>query len=66
MTGTGGLQRLTKDYATKYKISLPSLEIQQQIVTQIEKEQKAIEANKELILLFEQKIKYRIAKIWGK
>ncbi|NIA10928.1 MAG: restriction endonuclease subunit M/S, partial [Nitrospiraceae bacterium] len=65
MTGTGGLQRLTKDYATRYKIPLPPLEIQKQIVTQIEKEQKIINANKKLITIFENKIKDKIADVWG-
>lgn len=65
MTGTGGLQRLTKDYATKYKIPLPSLEIQQQIVARIEKEQKAVEATKNLITIFKQKIKDKISDVWS-
>ena len=65
MTGTGGLQRLTKDYATRYKIPFPPLKIQQQIVTQIEIEQKAISSNKELITIFENKIKDKIAEVWG-
>jgi len=65
MTGTGGLQRLTKDYATRYKIPLPALEVQQQIIAQITKEQKVINANKELITIFENKIKDKIAEVWG-
>jgi type I restriction enzyme M protein len=65
MTGTGGLQRLTKDYATKYKIPLPTLEVQHQIVAQITREQKIIDANKELITIFENKIKDKIANVWG-
>ena len=47
------------------KIPLPSLETQTQIVTQIEKEQSLVNANKELITLFEQKIKDKIANVWG-
>lgn len=65
MTGTGGLQRLTKDYATRYKIPIPALEVQQQIVVQITKEQKVINANEELITIFENKIKDKIAGVWG-
>jgi len=65
MTGTGGLQRLTKDYATRYKIPLPALEVQQKIIAQIEKEQKTINANKELITIFGNKIKDKIAEVWG-
>jgi len=46
-------------------IPLPDIEIQHQIVAQIEKEQELVNANKELIKIFEQKIKDRIAKVWG-
>ena len=48
------------------KIPCPSLKIQENIVAQIEGEQKAIDANKELIRIFENKIKDKIAEVWGK
>jgi hypothetical protein len=35
------------------------------IVAQIEKEQTLVNASKQLIEIFEQKIKNRIAKVWG-
>ena len=41
------------------------METQRQIVSQIEKEQALVNANKELIQIFGQKIKDRIAKVWG-
>jgi hypothetical protein len=41
------------------------IETQRQIVAQIEKEQALVNANKQLIEIFEQKIKDRIAKVWG-
>ena len=47
------------------KIPLPSLEIQNHIVARIEKEQALVNANKELITIFEQKIKDKIASVWG-
>lgn len=47
------------------QIPLPDLETQRQIVEQIEKEQALVNANKQLIDIFEQKIKDRIAKVWG-
>jgi type I restriction enzyme M protein len=47
------------------KIPLASIETQHQIVTQIEKEQALVNASKQLIEIFEQKIKDRIAKVWG-
>ncbi len=45
-------------------IPLPSLSIQQQIVNRIEQEQQLINANKQLIQIFEQKIKDEINKLW--
>ena len=47
-------------------IPLPSLSIQQQIVTRIEQEQQLVNANKELIKIYEQKIKDEIDKLWKK
>ena len=35
------------------------------IVAKIEKEQALVDANKELIAIFEQKIKDKIASVWG-
>lgn len=65
MTGTGGLQRVPPDFVKSTLIPLPPIEIQRQIVSQIEKEQALVNASKELIAIFEQKIKDRIAKVWG-
>ncbi len=47
------------------RIPIPNLDIQQKIVAQLEKEQKAVEATRDLIALFEQKIKDRISDVWG-
>ena len=65
MTGTGGLQRLTKDYASKFKIPLPPLEVQKQIVAEIEAEQRAVDECKKLIGIHEQKIRDKIGEVWG-
>ncbi len=46
------------------KVPLPSLSEQQLIVTQIEQEQQLVNSNKELIKIFEQKIKDEINKLW--
>ena len=62
----GGLTRyLTLNMITSIKIPLPPIHIQHQIVTQIAREQKIIYANKELITIFENKIKDKIAEVWG-
>ena len=47
------------------ELPLPSIETQKEIVTKIEKEQSLVNANKELITLFEHKIKDKIASVWG-
>ncbi len=47
------------------KIHLPNIETQQKIVTRIEQEQSLVNANKQLIAIYEQKIKDRIGKVWG-
>lgn len=52
-------------FIRKLKIPLPPLEIQNHIVARIEKEQALVNANKELITIFEQKIKDKIASVWG-
>jgi type I restriction enzyme M protein len=46
------------------KIPLPPLEVQQEIVTRIEREQSLVNSNKELIKIFEAKIKDEINKLW--
>jgi type I restriction enzyme M protein len=45
-------------------IPLPPLSEQKQIVTRIEQEQQLVNANKELIKLYEQKINDEINKLW--
>jgi len=44
---------------------IPPLHIQKEIVARIEEEQKLVDANKKLIELFEEKIKTKIAEVWG-
>ena len=43
MTGTGGLQRVPRDYVENFQIPLPPLEIQKEIVAEIEGYQKVID-----------------------
>ena len=42
MTGTGGLQRVPRDYVENFQIPLPPLEVQKEIVAKIEGYQKVI------------------------
>ena len=50
----------------KLKIPLPSLEVQEQIVAEVETEQQAIEECKKLIAKMEQKIAAKIDEVWRK
>ena len=52
-------------FVRELRIHLPSLSIQQEIVTQIESEQEMVNTNKKLIEVFEQKIKDKISEVWG-
>ena len=49
----------------KLQIPNPPIEIQNKLVAKIEIEQNLVNANRQLITIFEQKIKDRIAKVWG-
>lgn len=65
MTGTGGLQRLTKEFILNYPIPVPDLNEQQTIVARTNEEMTIVEQNKRLIEMFEQKIKDKISEVWG-
>ena len=50
---------------SKIKIPLPSFKVQQQIVKSITDEEKKISTLKNEMVLSEQKIKSKIAEVWG-
>lgn len=56
---------LTKEGIEKHSIPIPTVEEQSKIVERIEQEQALVNANKQLISLFEQKIKDKINEVWG-
>jgi type I restriction enzyme M protein len=58
------LPRIGFDYFSSIQIQIPPLPIQQQIVNRMEQEQQLVNANKELIKIYEQKIKDEINKLW--
>ena len=49
MTGTGGLQRLPRDFVKHFQIPLPPLEVQQEIVAEIEGYQKIIDGARAVV-----------------
>lgn len=58
------LPRINKDQFLSMKISVPDLHTQQAIVDRIEDEKKLIDGNRQIVTLYEQKIKDRIEKLW--
>lgn len=59
------LPRVGYEYISKIKVPLPPISIQKDIILCIEEEQKLVEANKRLMKIFKEKIKYKIAEVWG-
>jgi type I restriction enzyme M protein len=66
ITGDNQRSGLNMTIIRNIMIAIPTLSIQQEIVAQIEKEQQLVDANKQLIQIYEQKIKSKIAEVWGK
>ncbi|MBK7098574.1 MAG: N-6 DNA methylase [Sphingobacteriales bacterium] len=65
LVSKGGAQEFISLTALReFPIPLPDLSIQEEIVSQIEKEQQLVNASKELIKIYEQKIKDEINKLW--
>ncbi len=62
---SGSMKNISQKNFFTINVPLPSLSIQHKIVAQIEKEQALVNSNKQLIEIFEQKKKDRIAKVWG-
>lgn len=65
ITAGGAMPALSFKTVEIIPIAIPSIKLQNLIVERIEKEQELVNANKQLIEIFEQKIKDRIAKVWG-
>lgn len=59
------MKNLNQKILSSVHIPSPLLAIQQNIVAEIEEEQALVQANHQLITRFEQKIKDRIARVWG-
>jgi len=56
---------LDRKNAHRIPVSLPPLATQREIVAELEAERKLVEANRELITRFEQKLQAKLAEIWG-
>lgn len=66
LQASGSTQKfISLGFIRSMKIPLAPIETQQKIVFEIDKELQLVNANKQLIEIFEQKIKNRISKVWG-
>ena len=64
-SGTGAnIRSLNQTSLKELTLPLPPLEVQQEIVARIEREQSLVNSNKELITIFEANIKDEINKLW--
>ncbi len=57
--------KLNQQRLRSIKIPLPPLDVQKAIVAEIDGYQKIVDANKKMIEMYEQKIKDKIAEVWG-
>ena len=65
MTGSAGQQRVPVSYVVDYKIPLPPLDVQRQIVAELDGYRKVIDGARQVISDTEQTIQARLAEIWG-
>jgi len=61
----GGQPSISQSTVLELKIPLPPIETQKEIVAKIEEEQKLVDSNKQLIEIFEKKVKDKISEVWG-
>ena len=59
------IRRLTLTKINQAQIPLPPIQDQKRIVQEIEAEQAAVDANRELIERFEKKIQETMGRVWG-
>jgi len=57
-------RNLNTDQLRRLEIPLPPLEVQREIVARIERERAIVEGNRELIRIYEEKVKKVIEKVW--
>ena len=60
-----GVPKLALNRIENIMVPLPPIEIQRKIVAELEAEQQLVNANKKLIEIYQQKIKSKIAEVWG-
>jgi type I restriction enzyme M protein len=66
ISNSAGIALINNGDIQGVEIPLPPIETQKEIVAQIEAEQERVNRTKELIDIFERKIKDKISEVWGK
>jgi type I restriction enzyme M protein len=61
----GTVHSLYSNFLSELSIPVPPLDVQNSIVASIENERQIVDANRELIRIYEQKIQRAIARVWG-
>jgi type I restriction enzyme M protein len=64
-TGTSGLRRLPKDFVSRYKIPLPSIDIQEKHIKKIYDDVDFIDKNLKMVKNMEERINNKINSIWS-
>jgi type I restriction enzyme M protein len=62
--GDGNFKMANMSFVKSLEIPLPPLEAQREIVARIERERSVVESNRELIRLYEEKVKKVIERVW--
>ena len=65
MTGTGGLQRVPRDFVENFQIPVPPMDVQKEIVAEIELHQTEICRLNSAIAAQQGKIQATLARVWG-
>lgn len=65
VSGTTSVAALYQKEFMRINVPLPTINIQNELICEIDKEKKLVDANKKIVELFEQKIKDEINKLWS-
>jgi type I restriction enzyme M protein len=66
MTGASGRRRIGPGFVKSYKVPVPPMHIQEQIIEKLEMEDKMIDSQRDIVSLFENKIKDKLTSLWQK
>jgi restriction endonuclease S subunit len=61
----GSMPKINQEIVERIPIPLPTISKQRELVSELEAERALVEANRELIARFEQKLQAKLSEIWG-